>query len=220
MNSWTSWDWHMRLGSRNSNVYEIIREKIQPNKKEWNWNIQWTEDLIRNYYNDEEFPVVSYVFIMIVLFMMIIHSLNESTLSYFISKTSIYFPGTMIQIRVIWWWIGMIFVKNNYLRNTLIIHATIKSMKSLCSISSFKYEIRAMKPTSLKAWKSHFLWHDSTALIARWHVDDKNDIQVKSEINLKSQYGSEKKYWFRKMQFCPTLSMKPGTILIFQTLCM
>ena len=91
----------MRLGSRNSNVYEIIREKIQPNKKEWNWNIQWTEDLIRNYYNDEEFPVVSNVFIMIVLFMMIIHSLNESTLSYFISKTSIYFSGTMIQIRVI-----------------------------------------------------------------------------------------------------------------------
>ena len=82
----------MRLGSRNSNVYEIIREKIQPNKKEWNWNIQWTEDLIRNYYNDE-FPVVSYVFIMIVLFMMIIHSFNDRTLSYFISKTSIFFQA-------------------------------------------------------------------------------------------------------------------------------
>ena len=104
----------MRLGSRNSNVYEIIREKIQPNKKEWNWNIQWTEDLIRNYYNDEEFPVVSYVFIMIVLFMMIIHSFNDRTLSYFISKTSIYFSGTMIQIRVIWWWIGMISLPNHW----------------------------------------------------------------------------------------------------------
>ena len=67
-----------------------------------NWNIQWTEDLIRNYYKDEEVPVVSYVFIMIVRFMMIVHSFNDRTfyIKSFDSKLLIYFSGTMIQIRV------------------------------------------------------------------------------------------------------------------------
>ena len=91
----------MRLGSRN--FYEIIRGKIHPNKKELNWNIQWTEDLIRNYYKDEEIPVVSYVFLMIVLFRMIEHSFNDRT--FYFKTVNLFFrhndpnPGNMMMDR-------------------------------------------------------------------------------------------------------------------------